>query len=256
MKVDGTMNKDIDVYWEKYNQIYGFEKYSAIYRERKLLDLLQFNNKTVLEIGCGYRPIFMTATGYKNYTALEPGRLASDFSLEKSKDFKNVQVIKTGLEAWSAANREASFDLIILPGVLHEVDDPKLFFTTCFKHLKPHGQMYINVPNAGSLHRRLAAEMGLIKSITDHGERNVELQQNSIFSLAGLEALITSCNLPLNILVSTSFFLKPFTHEQMMEILDTPNINLDILEGFYSISEQIPDMGSEIACVIEKNGNG
>ena len=63
----------------------------------------------------------------------------------------------------SSLNPNIKVDLIILPGVLHEVDDALQFLKLCVKHIKNKGKIYINVPNANSLHRKIAVAMNIIK---------------------------------------------------------------------------------------------
>ena len=58
------MKKNINEYWDKYQEIYSFEEFSAVYRERELLNLVSFTDKNVIEIGCGFKPIFTVANEY------------------------------------------------------------------------------------------------------------------------------------------------------------------------------------------------
>ena len=157
------LKKDINKYWNKYKKIYSFEQFSAIYREQELLKLLSFSRKNVLEIGCGYRPFFLSTKKFYSYTAIEPGKAPFDSVVKMRKRKKNIKVFNSTFEKWSSLNPNIKVDLIILPGVLHEVDDALQFLKLCVKHIKNKGKIYINVPNANSLHRKIAVAMNIIK---------------------------------------------------------------------------------------------
>ena len=57
------------------------------------------------------------------------------------------------------------FDVIVMGFVLEHVDSPSLILESYRKFLKPNGKLYVTVPNAKSLNRRLGLELGLIDDI-------------------------------------------------------------------------------------------
>ena len=242
--------QNINKYWKKYKKFYSFEKFSAIYREKELLKLVSFLSKDVLEIGCGFRPIFKPAKKFKSYLAIEPGNDAFKSVLKLSKKNKKVSVINSTFEEWCSLKPTERFDVIIIPGVLHEVASPKKILKLCVNHLRDKGIIYINVPNANSLHRRLAVCMGLIKKNSETTYRNKKFQQNSNFSFKSMSKLIHEISSKLKIIKLESFFLKPFTHSQMMQCVSKKIIDHNTIKAFYHISDQIGELGSEIACVV------
>lgn len=60
---------------------------------------------------------------------------------------------------------QAPFDVIVMGFILEHVDDPDLILRRYRQYLKPGGRMYVAVPNAKSLNRRLGLEMGMIDDI-------------------------------------------------------------------------------------------
>ena len=42
------------------------------------------------------------------------------------------------------------------------------------------------------------------------------------------------------------YFIKPFTHKQMFEMLETKIIDEKVLEGLYGMTKYMPNLGSEI----------
>lgn len=242
--------QNINKYWKKYKKLYSFEKFSAIYREKELLKSISFLSKDVLEIGCGFRPIFKLAKKYKSYLAIEPGNDPFKFVLKSSKKNKKVTVINSTFEEWCSLKPAEKFDVIILPGVLHEISSPKKFLKLCLNHLRDKGIIYINVPNTNSLHRRLAVHMGLIEKNSELSNRNKKFQQNFNYSFKDMSKLINKISSKLKIVKLESFFLKPFTHSQMMTCVSRKIIDHNVIKALYHISDQIGELGSEIVCIV------
>jgi len=64
----------------------------------------------------------------------------------------------------------APFDLVVMGFVLEHVDDPEAILRRYRENLMPGGRIWIAVPNAKSLNRRLGLEMGMIDDIYDLNE--------------------------------------------------------------------------------------
>ena len=76
--------KQIDQYWDDYQEIYSYEEILKVYREKKALDFIEsINPSSLLEIGCGFTPIFEKYNKFESCTIIEPGERA----------FKNAQII-------------------------------------------------------------------------------------------------------------------------------------------------------------------
>ena len=248
------MKKDINKYWDKYKSIYSFEEFSSIYREVELLKSVSFENKNIIEIGCGYKPLFNVASKFNNYLAIEPAQKPYESILEMSKKFSNVKVLHSTFEEWCLSKSDFKADLIIFPGVLHEVNHPSQVLEMCLNYLSPGGNIYINVPNVESLHRKLAVSMGIIKDTHEKSSRNIELEQNYNFSTSALNDLIMGLTRKVEIIKLNTFFLKPFTHSQMLSIYSKGIIDHKVIRGLYEVSDQTEGIGSEIACVVKYIG--
>ena len=112
--------------------------------------------------------------------------------------------------------------------------------------------VYIDVPNAYSLHRIIAKEMGLIENIFEKSIRNISLQQNKVYDK---ELLIKSIRKNINsahIEKCYSFFIKPFTHDQMMNCWNNKIINKEIIDGLYKTSKILKDYGCELCVFLRK----
>ncbi len=76
-------------------------------------------------------------------------------------DFRG-QIIDSYFEDYTTDER---FDVIVMGFILEHVDDPRLILDRYRAFLKPHAKLYVAVPNAKSLNRRLGLELGLIDDI-------------------------------------------------------------------------------------------
>ena len=104
--------------------------------------------------------------------------------------------------------------------------------------------IHTNVPNARSMHRLLAEKSGFIQDIYSLTGRNEQFQQHRVFDLETLSLLIQLAGG--EIMDRGSYFVKPFTHEQMMKCLDNGIISEAVMEGMNKMIEYMPELGSEI----------
>jgi SAM-dependent methyltransferase len=70
---------------------------------------------------------------------------------------------------------DEKFDVIIMGFILEHVDDPAVILKKFRKFLKDDGRLYVAVPNAKSLNRRLGLELGLIDNIYDLNQNDFAL---------------------------------------------------------------------------------
>ena len=246
------MRKNIDEYWDTYKEIYGFEEVLRVYRERKALEYLRNQGaRKILEIGCGFRPLFLNYEDYDSYTVVEPGAEAYKYILEVSEKKRGVRSIFGHLEDVMESLNDNDFDCIVLVGVLHEVKHPEKFLGLIHQIMRQESSAYINVPNARSVHRELGKAMGVIDSIYNKTQRNELLNQESIFDLDSLFECIQQSMPNIQIIDSGTFFIKPFTHDQMYEILKSEVISQSTIEGLFQLSETLPGHGCELFYVIK-----
>mgnify|MGYP000126443934 CR=1 FL=1 len=98
----------------------------------------------------------------------------------------------------------------------------------------------------------IAQEAGIIKNIYEKSDRNKLLSQNNIFCKDTLKELITKTLPEFKIQKCESFFIKPFTHNQMMECIDQKIVNEKVIDGLYESTKYLPELGCELYCIISK----
>lgn len=85
--------RNISKYTEKYNES-SFETYQVKYRRKKVIEEIEkYSPSSVLEIGCGYTPLFLDVFE-TDFTIVEPSEYFATNAIELSKNSKrNIRVI-------------------------------------------------------------------------------------------------------------------------------------------------------------------
>ncbi len=243
--------RDIEAYANQYS-LESFEPIKVRFRRNKILQIIQdYSSRNILEIGCGLEPLFLFDDNLeRNWTVVEPSKIFFEKAMELSRNYANVKCIQGFFEKVSDALCD-DYDMIVCSGLLHEVEAPvelvKSLVTCCNEKTIVH----LNVPNANSFHRLLGVEMGIIAEKHDLTENNILAQQNSVFDMDSLKNIVN--NNGLKVIGEGCFFIKPFSHSQMLKMVKTGIIGEKELEGLNKLSDKMPEYGSEIYVNCRKN---
>lgn len=223
----------------------GFEEYKVLYRRRKILEIVEAEKPTnILEIGCGYEPLFQYVKDV-SFTVVEPADAFYERAAMLAQDEASDRVkCIHGFFEEKIDELTDDFDMIICSSLLHEVEYPDRLLQAIAKCADQHTIVHINVPNANSMHRLLGQAIGMLSDIHDKSEGNIAFQQNNVFDMESLEKIVI--NNGLNVLERGSFFVKPFSHAQMYEMMKQGILNDQVLDGLYQLGEVMPAFGSEI----------
>ena len=242
--------RNIDDYTNKYiaEGWYEFEEYQVKYRIKNILEVLKkYSHESVLEIGCGLEPIGKYMTDIEKYTIVEPSKLFIENASKMFHKKNDLCLVKGFFEEKFKIFKQDKFSVIILSGLLQEVEAPNLMMKAIEEVADDQTVIHINVANGNSFHRLLALESGIIQSVTEFSSNNINLQQHSVFTMDTLISCIKdSLHHDIEILDSGSYWIKPFTHKQMAMMMNENIINEKILDGFEKMIKYMPELGSEI----------
>jgi 2-polyprenyl-3-methyl-5-hydroxy-6-metoxy-1,4-benzoquinol methylase len=131
------------------------------------------------------------------------------------------------------------FDTVLTSLVLEHVEDPTRVLATAAQWLKPQGHLIMIVPNALSLHRRLAVAMGLAQAADELGVSDVRLGHRWVFTIPRIEAAVAAAGL--RVVRQAGWLTKPLPQGMMTDFSDA------LLEGLMKLGDELP---REYACFL------
>lgn len=194
--------------------------------------------------------LYLDPEEYETCVVVEASDIFVKNARERLKERKlqdKVNVIKGFFEE---IELNTDFDFIICSSLLHEVVSPNEVLKQIFRLANNNAVVHINVPNAYSIHRILAKEMGKIEDEHELSDMNRNLQQYKVYDMGALKSQIQDVGF--DVLEEGSFFIKPFTHKQMGQMLDNGIIDETVLEGLWKLGRLFPEYGSEIYVNVKK----
>jgi 2-polyprenyl-3-methyl-5-hydroxy-6-metoxy-1,4-benzoquinol methylase len=246
---------------DTYGELYGAEhqkpfSFEAVLSASRRAQALQFVRKyphrSILEVGCGPIPLFIDLTGYDQYIIIEPIKAFATNASHIAVRYPQVRVIEAFIEEESVTRsiHDVAFNCIILSGVLHEVPDPGVILHSIRQLCGAETRVFISTPNMFSVHRLLAREMGLISDITDPSSLDIRYGHPHHFDRQSLYTLIEQYGF--EVLAFATYFVKPFTNEQMEAMIDQNIVDRAVVEGLERLVRYMPDLGAEMYAVVRK----
>jgi ubiquinone/menaquinone biosynthesis C-methylase UbiE len=234
--------RNLDDYTAQYKAL-PFEPIQTGYRRNIVTrELLKSQPRHFLEIGCGEAPLFVDFPDIAS-TVIEPTPAFALNARAMRGIRKDVDVHECLLENYREDH--APFDMVIASCVLHEVPDTHAFLASLRRLCDPHTLVHINVPNARSLHRILAVSMGLISSPFETSATQKTMQQRAIpYDMESLRQEMELAGFA--VVDQGGIFVKPFTHGQMQNLVDSGFMSEAMLNGLGVLAEALPELSSEI----------
>jgi SAM-dependent methyltransferase len=133
------------------------------------------------------------------------------------------EIIETFFEQFETAER---FDAIVMGFVLEHVDDPVAVLSRFRQFLEPEGSLYVAVPNAKSLNRRLGLELGLIDDIYSLNANDRALGHLRQYCVDSLRAQVEGCGYRIGHV--EGIYLKPLPLKVLLG-LENPEANMQAM---------------------------
>lgn len=164
---------------------------------------------------------------------------SSVFAAELKVKFPSVQIIQSLFED---AELDEQFDFIVLGHVLEHVADPVQLLQIIKKWLVPGGKVLCAVPNAMSIHRQAAVEMGLLPTVFSQSEKDKHHGHMRIYSPETFKADFTNAGYVIN--QFGGYWLKPLSDSQI-----EASWTQEMLSAFLKLGESYPGIAAEIYIV-------
>lgn len=235
---------------QNYHQDYDelpFEDILRRYRYRYLVNQFsKFKAKNILEIGCGYNPIFESYTHFEKMTIVELNTHFYESAIKKINGNPNIKIINKPIQE-AVDELGCEFDMILISGFLHEIDNPEAVLTLIKKICNKNTRVISFVPNAKSFHRVLAFESGLISQIYDFSDNDKKFGRRLVWDMNSFSEMFLKNGYQVE--KKETYFIKPFAHFQMKKIIEVGIFTDPILDGLDKMIKYMPDMGCEIALI-------
>jgi SAM-dependent methyltransferase len=131
---------------------------------------------------------------------------------------------------------EERYDVIVMGFVLEHVDNPDLILASYRRLLKPGGKMYVAVPNAKSLNRRLGVELNLIDDIYALNANDLALGHQRQYCRDTLRAALERAGL--RITHEEGIYLKPLPLSMLRTV---PDFRAN-LQAMLKVGIEFPDL--------------
>jgi protein-L-isoaspartate O-methyltransferase len=123
-------------------------------------------------------------------------------------------------------------DSIVATYVLEHVPDPEALLTRMREWIRPGGQIAIVVPNALSIHRRLAVQMGMIRDPAELGEADRKVGHCHCFAPAGMAAIIAGAGY--RIVEQCGLLAKSLPSKYLVDCTEQQ------LRGLFDVGRELP----------------
>ncbi|MCG6542508.1 class I SAM-dependent methyltransferase [Pseudomonas sp. KSR10] len=157
------------------------------YPPRILRRLEGASPSSLLELGLGHG--YTTALfnrHFQRHVVLEGSSVVIDLFRDNYPGL-NIELVEGYFEHFDSSEQ---FDVLLMGFILEHVDDPSLILHRFRDNLRPGGRLYVAVPNAKSLNRRLGLAMGKIGDIYELNANDHALGHQRQFCRDTLKALL------------------------------------------------------------------
>ena len=120
--------------------------------------------------------------------------------------------------------------------ILEHVDDPGLLLSKYRKFLSPGGRIFIAVPNAKSLNRRLGLELGIIDDIYSLNDNDIAQGHKRQYCLDTLGQLLDEQGY--QIVLEEGIYLKPLPLDALKTL---PDLEAN-LQAMLKVGVDFPDL--------------
>ena len=229
------MNSRLDVHVAAYEgkNIYDFDNEISLTWYPKRIARVVKDPRAVLDLGLGHgfaTEIFSGGPG--RHVVLEGSRAVIENFKLRFPDNRS-EVIETYFEEFDTSER---FDLIVMGFVLEHVDDPLLILNRFRTFLAPAGKLFVAVPNAEVMNRRLGNLAGMLPDMQALSENDLVLGHQRYFTVHSLTKLVNDAGYKIEKL--EGIYLKPFATSQLLSL----NLDTKIIQALCEIGVDYPEL--------------
>lgn len=214
-------------------------KYRAQILDARLKKLALGAEPKILEVGVGGGDItLLLASQYKQLSFVEPDPALYDLVIDRLHDasISSVKSICSGIE--QAGFGVEQFDHIVMLGLLEHLIDPEFVLRKAADLLRPHGTVHLTVNLAGSLHRWLGLEMGMLETLTSLTASEIKHGHYRIYSHKSILEELDKTGFAIS--YQQTYYLKPFPTSLLVHLTDAQH------EALFRLGSKFEELASYI----------
>ncbi len=193
--------------------------------------------RSILELGLGHG--FTTnifSQSFDRHVVLEGSPAVIRNFKEKFPEC-SAQIVETYFETFETGER---FDVIVMGFILEHVDNPLEIIRRYKSLLAPGGKMFLAVPNAEVLNRRLGHLAGMLEDMTLLSENDLLLGHKRYYTVKTLSAEIDRAGYRIDKM--EGIYLKPFTTNQIIAL----NLDQKVIRALCEVGVDYPELSCGI----------
>ena len=138
-----------------------------------------------------------------------------------------------------------TFDTVFASHVLEHVENPRSILLSIRNWMKDStSRLIVSVPNSESVHRQIGVQMKIIESTKTLTNSDILVGHRRVYDVGELGALLEECGF--SILISSGFFLKPLSANQLVEL------EKDVIQALFDAGELFPEIAADLFVVATK----
>ncbi|TRZ97503.1 MAG: class I SAM-dependent methyltransferase [Nitrospiraceae bacterium] len=237
------MKNKLDVHVSAYKgeNIYDFDNKILLTWYPQRIVMSSKGARSVLELGLGHgltTNIF--SNNFDKHVVLE-GSPAVTQNFKKKFPKCGAQIIETYFEEF---HTEEKFDVIVMGFILEHVDDPCEIISRYKKFLAPGGKIFLAVPNAEVLNRRLGHLAGMLGDIETLSENDLLLGHKRYYTVNSLSLEVVRAGYQIDKM--EGIYLKPFTTSQIISL----NLDEKVIRALCEVGVDYPELSCGILAQI------
>jgi len=225
----------LDIHTSAYKETFSYALDNDLilnWYPQRILKLAKGNSLLELGLGHGYSALILSKH-FSRYLVIEgSGEVIQLFKANHSSE-TGIEITRAFFEDFITTEK---YDNIVMGFIMEHVEDPGLILDKYKKLLAPGGSVYITVPNAEALNKRLGYEAGLIDDLMKLGPGDLELGHRRLFTVPGLKELVSKHGYRIKTI--EGLLLKPITTAQII----TLGLPRNILEAMLKVGVNYPEL--------------
>jgi 2-polyprenyl-3-methyl-5-hydroxy-6-metoxy-1,4-benzoquinol methylase len=220
---------------------YQQEKFNAFLSKYRIETILEncSGRKTLLDIGCSFGKIAKElSSNFEKITAVD----GSDDLIKQAREENSAPNINYKVSLLEELELEDKFDVVLMSFILEHVADPIKTLEKAASFLNSGGILFVMIPNAESLHRRVGKAMGEIKELDELTLKDINHGHRRVYSMEKFSKDVEDAGLKVKKM--GTFFIKPFSNSQMEQFDEK------ICDALFEVGKDLPGLGSMIYSVI------